>query len=60
MQVDRDIRWLQRFDNFNKAFHLLKDTVENETPQCLSDLEKEGLIKRFEFTLELAWENPKR
>jgi hypothetical protein len=21
----------------------------------LSDLEKEGLIKRFEFTLELAW-----
>jgi nucleotidyltransferase substrate binding protein (TIGR01987 family) len=48
-----DIRWQQRFANFEKAFLLLKDSVENT--QNPSDLEKEGIIQRFEFTHELAW-----
>ncbi len=51
--MEQDIRWKQRFSNFEKAFLKLKQAVtERQTP---SDLEKEGIIQRFEFTHELAW-----
>jgi nucleotidyltransferase substrate binding protein (TIGR01987 family) len=53
MTAVNEIRWQQRFANFEKAFLLLKDSVENT--QNPSDLEKEGIIQRFEFTHELAW-----
>lgn len=51
------IRWKQRFQNFEKAFSQLKVAVE-QYPD-LSDLEKEGLIQRFEYTFELAWKTLK-
>lgn len=51
--MEQDIRWKQRFENFGKAFRQLEDAVLNvKNP---SDLEKEGIIQRFEFTHELAW-----
>lgn len=50
--ASNDVRWLQRLDNFKKAFFKLKEAVE---AVALSDLEKEGLIQRFEYTYELAW-----
>ena len=50
---NQDIRWKQRFANFEKAFITLKKAVlEIKNP---SDIEKEGTIQRFEFTHELAW-----
>jgi len=49
---NKDIRWKQRFQNFEKAFLQLKEAVEKEN---LNELEKNGLIQRFEFTIELAW-----
>jgi nucleotidyltransferase substrate binding protein (TIGR01987 family) len=49
---DKDIRWKQRFDNFNKAFHRLKEAMEATD---LNELERNGLVQRFEFTLELSW-----
>jgi nucleotidyltransferase substrate binding protein (TIGR01987 family) len=60
---DKDIRWEQRFSNYNKALTKLKEAVENIDIELedegldnnLSELEKEGLIKRFEYTHELAW-----
>jgi nucleotidyltransferase substrate binding protein (TIGR01987 family) len=55
---DPDIRWKQRFENFQKAFLLLKQAVENG-PSALSLLEKEGVIQRFEYTFELAWKTMK-
>ena len=56
MNEEKDIRWKQRFQNYSRAFSLLRVVIEeNEDILMLSDLEKEGLIKRFEFTLELAW-----
>jgi nucleotidyltransferase substrate binding protein (TIGR01987 family) len=48
-----DVRWKQRFQNFSKAFARLEEAVININNP--SDLEKEGIIQRFEFTHELAW-----
>ena len=47
-----DIRWQQRFSNYRKAYTQLKNAIAIER---LNDLEQEGLIQRFEYTFELAW-----
>ncbi len=49
---NKDIRWKQRFQNFGKAFMCLKEAVEMKE---LNELERNGLIQRFEFTLDLSW-----
>lgn len=54
---NKDIRWKQRFANFEKAFIQLKDAVSRY--ESLDDLSKEGLIQRFEYTFELAWKTLK-
>jgi len=53
--MEEDILWKQRFQNFNKAFSKLEGAVQSFESKDLSDLEKEGLIQRFEYTHELAW-----
>lgn len=50
-----DIRWQQRFDHYQKALRKLEQSVELSRQRPLSELEKQGLIKAFEFTHELAW-----
>lgn len=47
-----DIRWRQRFVNFEKAFMRLSKAVMR---QEYDELEEAGLIQMFEFTFELAW-----
>ena len=47
-----DIRYKQRFDNFEKSFLLLKSGLEIEDA---SVVEKAGVIQFFEMTFELAW-----
>ena len=53
----KDIRWKQRFANFSNAFKLLSDARDNISR--LSQLEKEGLVQRFEYTFELGWKTLK-
>jgi len=50
-----DVRWKQRFFNFNKALTQLEGAVSLSRQRKLSQLEKQGVIKAFEFTHELAW-----
>jgi nucleotidyltransferase substrate binding protein (TIGR01987 family) len=57
MSVNPDIRWKQRFENYEKAFRLLREALARV--DHLSDLEKEGTVQRFEFTVELAWKTLK-
>lgn len=53
--MNNDIRWIQRFNNYIKAFSHLKEAVELTKKRKLSNLEKQGLVQAFEFTHELAW-----
>jgi len=54
--VSQDIRWKQRFANFDRAFLQLKEAVELYGEKAgVKTILKEGLIQRFEFTHELAW-----
>lgn len=55
--MNLDIRWKQRFENYEKALKLLREALANV--DSLSNLEKEGTVQRFEFTVELAWKTLK-
>lgn len=68
--MEPDIRWKQRFSNFVRALHKLSQAVEyikhnfmeeddpideGDLGFVLDEMIKEGLIQRFEYTHELAW-----
>lgn len=50
--MQKDIRWQQRFSNYKKALAQLKKFIDKGD---LSELEKQGLVKAFEYTYELSW-----
>lgn len=50
--MSTDTRWRQRYANFQKALLQLDKAVDMDE---YTDLEREGLIQRFEYTIELAW-----
>ncbi len=53
--MNLDIRWIQRLNNFSKAFSQLQEGVTTAEQRPLSKLEEQGLIQAFEYTHELAW-----
>ena len=65
---EQDIRWEQRFSNYQKALNKLDQAVSKikqdyplneegniDEDDFLDGIIKEGLIHRFEYTHELAW-----
>ena len=54
-----DVRWKQRFQNFSRAFVLLRSALHEKCLDDFSDLEQEGIVHRFEYTYELAWKTCK-
>jgi nucleotidyltransferase substrate binding protein (TIGR01987 family) len=52
--MNPDIRWRQRFENFDRALGLLREALA-DGQENLSPLEQEGAAQRLEYTLELAW-----
>jgi nucleotidyltransferase substrate binding protein (TIGR01987 family) len=59
MNKSMDVRWKQRFQNFDRAFELLRSALSNKALSECSDLEQEGIVQRFEFSFELAWKTMK-
>jgi nucleotidyltransferase substrate binding protein (TIGR01987 family) len=59
--MEIDVRWLQRFSNYKKALNKLREAVEyittmsRDSETVLAEILKEGLVQRFEYTHELAW-----
>lgn len=53
---EQDIRWKQRFENFEKAFLFFESAVEKES---YTPIEIGGLVQAFEFTFELGWKTVK-
>ena len=69
--MEPDIRWHQRFANYNKALLKLEQAIayiqqyyldekkdktgSGDPGYVLDEIIKEGLIQRFEYTHELAW-----
>jgi nucleotidyltransferase substrate binding protein (TIGR01987 family) len=52
MENQEDIRWKQRFSNFEKALSQLTKFIEHGK---LNEFEEQGLIQCFEYSHELAW-----
>ncbi len=53
--MEKDTRWIQRFENFKKALENLGEAVALAEKRKLSHLEKQGLIHAFEITYDLGW-----
>ncbi len=56
--MSQDIRWEQRFQNFDRSVSLLREPMARGVDH-LSMLEKEGVAHRFELLVELAWKTMK-
>ncbi|UOQ84697.1 nucleotidyltransferase substrate binding protein [Gracilibacillus salinarum] len=52
MDEMKEIRWKQRFENFEKSFKLLEKYA---SMSISTELERAGIIQFFETTFELAW-----
>lgn len=52
----KDVRWIQRFQNYQRALKQLTKFIEKGN---LNELEEQGLIQSFEYTYELAWNTMK-
>lgn len=48
-------RWQYRFANFSRAYTLLREANDLSSENKLDQLGKEGMIRRFKCSVDLAW-----
>lgn len=59
IEKTQDIRWKQRFENFQSAYQLLQEAIEAFQQLPNNKLMRVALIKAFEMTFELSWKTLK-
>ena len=50
--ANEDIRWIQRFHNYNKALKSLLNAIDKHLEDDEDEVVKVGMIKFFEMTYE--------
>lgn len=50
--MEKEVRWKQRFTNFQKAYRLLRNFSVSQKP---SEMEQMARIQAFEMCFELSW-----
>lgn len=53
------IRWQQRFQNFEKAYFSLNESIEAYENDSTNLFIRDSIIQRYEYTIELAWKTLK-
>ncbi len=48
------LRWHQRFEHYERAVDLVTEALAGGV-EALNELEREGVVQRFEMTVELGW-----
>jgi nucleotidyltransferase substrate binding protein (TIGR01987 family) len=56
MNKDKNERWKQRFENFEKVYKLIEKYSEKKD---MTEIERAGMIQFFEMGFELAWKTIK-
>ena len=51
--MSEEMRWHNRFANFSRAYSLLRDALQDGVDP-LSQLEREGVIRRFRFAVDIS------
>lgn len=57
--MDKDIRWIQRFENLEKAISRLNEALLATKNEPSNHLYQIALIGAFQFTFELSWKTLK-
>lgn len=57
--MNNEIRWKQRFQNFDKAYQTFCRTLERYETDTNDEIFQMALVQAFEFTFELAWNTMK-
>ena len=52
---EKQPKWIDRLSYFKNAITRLSEVIEIHTQRPLNSFENDSLIKRFEFTYEMAW-----
>ena len=55
----KDVRWKQRFENYEKAYLSLIESAEALADEPDNRFIQDSLIQRYEYTIELAWKTLK-
>ena len=54
-ESERTPQWMKRLEIYGRALERLTDVIDLSRQHQLNDYERDSLIKRFEFTFEMAW-----
>lgn len=52
---EKQPKWIERLEVFRNAIARLNEVVEISKQRSLNQFERDSLIKRFEFSYEMAW-----